>query len=105
MTDFCTIYVTCKDREEASVICRYLLKENLIACGNIIDGATSIYQWQGKICEDQEAILFLKTTQNKSKEAIKLIKKHHSYDVPCICTWNIEGGNDQYLEWLRGEVL
>ncbi|WDU59863.1 divalent-cation tolerance protein CutA [Pseudemcibacter aquimaris] len=43
MTEYCTIYVTCRDKAEAKNICKSLLSEKLVACGNIIDGATSIY--------------------------------------------------------------
>lgn len=101
MSDCRTLYVTCKNADEARDICKFLLEEGLIACGNIIDKATSIYKWDGKVQEDQEAILILKTTKEKTEAAIEAIKKRHSYDVPCICVWDIVDGNNEYLEWIK----
>lgn len=105
MSEFCTIYVTCSDKEEAKNICKSLLSEKLIACGNIIDGATSIYEWQGELCEDNEALLFIKTKSDKSEMVVQKIKALHSYDVPCVVKWDITGGNDEYLDWINGQLF
>ncbi len=105
MSEFKTLYVTCADKNEAQKIARNLVKNGLAACGNVLDGATSIYQWEGDICEDSEAILILKTRSEIAKEAIEAIKKYHSYDVPCICQWDIEDGNNDYLDWIRENTM
>ncbi|WP_321391946.1 divalent-cation tolerance protein CutA [Emcibacter sp.] len=104
MSGFCTIYVTCKDREEALAISRRLVAEKLVACANILDGMTSVYVWQGEICEETEVALLLKTVEQKREAAIARIIDLHSYDVPCVTVWPIAGGNPAYLKWVEGSV-
>jgi periplasmic divalent cation tolerance protein len=101
MTDFCTIYVVTKDKDEAKNIARILVREKLVACVNIIDVMTSIYIWEGELCEDNESAMFLKTHRNRADYVISRIKELHSYHVPCIVQWGIENGNQDYLDWLE----
>ncbi len=43
------LYITAGSAQEAASIARALLDARLIACANIIDGAKSLYRWEGKI--------------------------------------------------------
>lgn len=104
MTDFCTLYVTTKDKAEATHIAHTLVEEKLIACANIIDGATSIYAWDGEICEEGECVLFLKTRKDMSEVVTTRIQELHSYETACIVRWDITGGNAGYLKWLGRAV-
>ncbi len=55
------VYITTKDKQKAKKIGKTLVKENLAACVNIVDGMETIYRWEGEIIEDTEAILIAKT--------------------------------------------
>ncbi|WP_417318853.1 divalent-cation tolerance protein CutA [Emcibacter sp.] len=98
------MYVTCKDREEALELSRALVEEKLAACANIFDGMTSVYVWEGKTCEDAEVVVLLKTLDDKRERAIARIIELHSYDVPCVTVWPIEGGNPAYLKWVTDSL-
>lgn len=104
MTECCTLYVTFPTQKEAEAVCRSLLEEGLIACGNICAGMTSLYRWEGQVCEEPEVALFLKTTAGKAKRAIARITELHSYDTPCVVQWDISNGNQAYLQWVGQEV-
>ena len=80
---------------------RLLVTEKLVACCNISDGMTSVYEWDGKICEDQEVALFLKTKQELAEKTTARIADLHPYDTPCIIQWDISGGHKDYLKWLE----
>ena len=84
-----SIYVTCKDKKEAEKLAKILLEKKLIACANI-HPISSLYRWKGKIEHSKEYAMILKTKKNMFDEIKDEIKKNHSYDVPCICSWNIE---------------
>lgn len=99
-----TLYVTCKDREEALAIGRAVVSEHLAACANVLDGMTSIYHWEGEIVEDQEVILLLKTTEAGVRVLSDRVVELHSYDLPCVVSWVIDGGNQAYLNWISKEV-
>ena len=93
------IYTTTNNKAEAKKIAYALLKKKLISCSNIINNVTSIYEWEGKIIEDGECILFMKSVQRNFKAIENEILKLHSYDCPCVISMAINKGNKPFLEW------
>jgi periplasmic divalent cation tolerance protein len=100
MNNFVIAYITAKDKAQALSIGRILVEERLAACVNVIDGMTSIYRWEGRICEDGEAILIVKTSAEKFEALTERVKQLHTYTCPCVVSIPIIGGNPAYLEWL-----
>ena len=98
------VYVTTADAEEARKIGRQLVEEQLAACANILPGATSIFRWQGKVEEAAEAMMVLKTTEQKLERLIERAKALHSYDCPCIEALPVVEGNRDFLEWVVRET-
>lgn len=98
------VYVTTADVEEAKTLGRKLVEEQLAACANILPGATSIFRWQGKVEEAAEAVLILKTTEQKLEQLIGRAKSLHSYDCPCIEALPVVEGNRDFLEWVVRET-
>ncbi|HEV8015895.1 MAG TPA: divalent-cation tolerance protein CutA [Stellaceae bacterium] len=98
------VYVTAADAEEAKKLGRVLVEEQLAACANILPGATSIFRWQGKLEEASEAVLILKTTEQKLERLIARAKALHSYDCPCIEALPVVEGNRDFLEWVVRET-
>ena len=98
------VYVTTASREEALNIGRALVGERLAACANVIGGVSSIYWWQGRLMEEGEASLILKTTSDLIPELILRAKQLHSYDCPCIVALPISHGNPDYLAWIDKET-
>lgn len=93
------VYVTTKDEKEAKKIAEVLVKEKLAACTNIFP-IRSIYRWEGKIHEETEVAIFIKTKMELVDELIKRVKELHSYEVPCIVSLAIENGHTNFLKWI-----
>jgi len=87
--------------ELAKKIARELVEEKEAACVNILPGISSIYRWEGKICEDNECLLVIKSSRSKFDLIKDRIKKLHTYTTPEIIAVPIEFGDDAYLNWLR----
>jgi periplasmic divalent cation tolerance protein len=98
------LYVTGPDHAAALAIARSLLEERLIACANVIDGATSLYWWEGKIDEAQETVLIAKTTSGHIPDIITRVLKLHPYSCPCVVALPIVAGNPAFLGWIREET-
>ena len=94
------IEVTTKDREQAVAIGRTLVQERLAACVNVVDGASSIYEWNGQLCEEREAVLLAKTRHELVETVIQRVKQLHTYDCPCIVSWDIAQGSASYVKWV-----
>ena len=98
------IYITCQDRAEAWKIGRALVQQRLAACANILDHMTAIYWWEGKLVEDQEVVLILKTREEQIPKLTELVNALHSYSVPCVVALPILEGNEAYLDWIHKET-
>jgi len=96
------MYVTAPNEEEARKMGKILVEERLAACVNIFP-VFSIYRWEG-IQEEKEVAMIVKTTGERVRQAMRRIKELHSYSVPCICVFNIERGNPEYLKWIEESV-
>lgn len=98
------IFITCKDAAEAETIASSLVEKHLIACGNVTTKITSIFQWKGKIENDQEVLLIAKSRNEIMKNIIAEVKKLHSYETPEIIAMPIVSGSSEYLDWIAAET-
>ncbi len=94
------VFVTCGSEEEALSISRALVEEQLAACVNLISPVRSIYRWEGKIWDEKEWLLIIKTQRIRFDELEKKVKSLHSYSVPEIIALPIIAGSSSYLDWL-----
>ena len=99
--NFQIIYITTTNLKEAEKIASYLLEKKLCACANIIDGMTSMFFWNGKVQKEKETLLLVKTRGELLEEIIKVVKKKHSYECPCIISFPIKDGNRDFLDWIE----
>lgn len=95
------IYITAGAEEEAREIAQTLVEEKLAACANIIPGVTSFFRWEGRVEESTEFVIIAKTPAAKFDALKKRVIELHSYDTPCIVAVPIEGGNEDFLEWVK----
>lgn len=102
--DFFIFLVTVPSMELGKKIGRILVEAKLAACVNIIPNIYSIYSWKGKIEEDNEQLLLIKTTDQKSDKLIAKVKELHSYETPECIGIKIEKGSQQYLDWIKDNV-
>ncbi len=100
---FIFVYMTAGSEEEAVKIARYLLEKRLIACANIFP-IRSMYWWEGKIEDDREFAIIAKTRADKFKDLKEEVKRIHSYTTPCICSFVVEEGLREFLDWIDGTV-
>ena len=94
------VYITASDAAEARRIGLALVQEKLAACVNYFP-IQSIYRWQGKIVENAEVALLVKTRKSLVQKVIERTKVLHSYEVPCIESWAVESGYPPYLQWIE----
>ncbi|KHO48464.1 MAG: periplasmic divalent cation tolerance protein [archaeon GW2011_AR5] len=93
------VYVTNPNRKEAKKLAVHLIKKKLAACANIFP-IDSVYPWKGKIAEEKEFVLVLKTKNRNYAKIAREVENMHSYDIPCIIKIPIKA-NKKYGEWLE----
>ncbi|WP_066387711.1 divalent-cation tolerance protein CutA [Helicobacter himalayensis] len=90
---------TLDNKKQARKIIKKLLGKNLIACAQI-QKISSLYRWEGRLCDDKEFLLTLKTHPKKRKKLCKILTKLHPYKVPEIACVRVDSWGETYEKWL-----
>jgi len=104
MHDALVVLVTVPSPDEAAQIARTLVEERLAACGNVVPAIRSIYRWEGRLQDDAEALLVLKTSRGRFEALRDRVLALHPYDVPEVLALPVEAGNAAYLAWIAAET-
>jgi len=102
--DFIVIFVTASSEEEAEKIAQSLVEKRLVACVNIIKDVQSVFRWKGKILDEKELLLIIKTRKKLYKNVEEEVKNLHAYEVPEIIALPIISGSKDYLYWIDSET-
>ena len=95
---------TCANPEQAEALARTLVERRLVACVNVVSGVRSFYRWRGKIEEDAEQLLIMKTRRDMAARLEQALLAEHPYDVPEFVVLPIEEGSTDYLAWIDSNV-
>ncbi|OGW23729.1 MAG: cytochrome C biogenesis protein CcdA [Nitrospirae bacterium GWC2_42_7] len=104
MTEYIVVFITAPKEEDAAKIAKELVESRLAACVNVVKNVRSIYRWQGKIEDDSEVLMIVKTKKSLFDKLMKKVKELHSYSVPEIIALPIIEGSPDYLKWLSEET-
>jgi periplasmic divalent cation tolerance protein len=104
VTDKVVILVTTASLRESKKIAKHLVDARLAACVNITAPAQSIYRWQGKVTEDKEFLLVIKSSRELFEEIKATVARLHSYTNPEIICLPIVDGSEDYLQWIGDSV-
>ncbi|XP_030382067.1 protein CutA homolog [Scaptodrosophila lebanonensis] len=97
-------FVTTPDKESAKNLARSIIELKLAACVNIVPQIESIYMWEGKVNEDNEYLLMIKTRTERVDDLTKHVRENHPYSVAEVISLPIENGNTPYLNWIASTV-
>ncbi len=92
------------DADAARKAVRALVEERLIACGNLIRGVESIYEWKGALETSAEVMVVCKTTSSRANEAQSRLRALHPYEVPEILQIPVSAGWPAYLAWVAAQT-
>ena len=104
-TPFIVVLTTLGSAEDAHTLVRALVDRRLIACGTIVPGARSIYRWDGKIADEQEVVVLLKTRRERWKDLQDAVRTLHPYKVPELLALAVSDGIPEYLDWVASETI
>ena len=100
-TAFALVLVTVPDAETGARIGRDLVEAGLAACTSVIPGLRSIYTFEGKLCDDAEALCLIKTRRDLYGRLRDRVEALHPYRVPEIIAVPLSDGNAAYLDWIE----
>jgi len=95
------VLVMAASKQEAARIGRMLVKAELAACVNVLPGIRSIFRWAGKVSEEREVLLIVKSRSDLFGRLAAEVKRLHSYQVPEVIAFPITYGAADYLAWIH----
>lgn len=101
--DALVVYVTAPEAL-APTLAAALVERRLAACVSVMPGVRSFYQWQGKLQDEVEVMLFIKTTTGRFEALTAAVIELHTYDVPEVIAVPIAQAHAPYLSWIRDSV-
>ena len=104
MTDKIVVLVTGKNVRECKRIARHLVEKKLVACANVVPQVHSLYWWKGKIADEKECLMILKSSRELFTALRLEVEKLHSYSVPEVIALPIIDGAPNYLNWITESV-
>ena len=98
------VLTTTPTEEEAERLAQKIVGAKLAACVQVLPQIRSFYFWEGKVQNDPENLLLIKTLDEKFDELKEFIQGNHSYDVPEIVALRAEDVSESYLNWLTDYI-
>lgn len=104
MTELAVVLVSAPSEEKAAEMAKILVQERLVACVNLLPQVRSIYSWEGKLCDEKEVLMILKTRVSAFEALRARVVALHPYECPEIVCLPVEEVHRPYLEWAISNV-
>lgn len=95
------VFTTTPNIKEAEDLAKQIVETKLAACVQVLPPIKSYYFWEGKVRNDSEYLLLIKTIEEKYAALKAFINENHSYDVPEIVAVSAENVSEKYLSWMN----
>lgn len=89
---------------DARALAHALVEARLAACVNIVGRVRSVYRWEGRVLDDAEQLLIIKTGDERVSALREELLRLHPYDVPEFVVVPIDQTSDAYGAWLLQSV-
>ena len=95
------VLITVPSKEIGRTIAATLVEGKLAACVNILGPVGSIYVWEGKLYDEEEVLLIVKSRSALfENELVPVVKAIHPYEIPEIIAMPVAMGLPSYIDWL-----
>lgn len=98
------VMVTAGSEQQALTIAEELIQQELAASVNLLPAVRSIYRFNGKVFDDEEILLFIKTTEELFEDVAELVTQLHTYEIPEIMGFKADFTKSNVVKWLENSV-
>ena len=104
-TELIVVMTTVPDLNLANDIAKTLVEEKLAACVQVMPSMTSTYIWDGKLCQESEHLVFIKTIASNYESLAARLSSLHPYEVPEIIALSAIAVEQNYLLWAKSSLM
>src|SRR5262245_12872540 len=98
--EYVVILTTLPADGDAASFARTLVEERLAACVNLLATMESVYRWEGRVEQETERQVIIKTSRDRVIALWDCVRELHPYEVPEFLVLSIVDGNEAYLRWV-----
>jgi periplasmic divalent cation tolerance protein len=98
------VFTTFANESDAARVVSALVGERLIACGNILPGARSLYRWEGRVADEREVVVLMKSRKQDWAALMARLHELHPYDTPECLAVRVAAGAPKYMAWLESAL-
>ena len=104
MTGMLLVLTTFTSEADAARVVQVLLEERLVACGNLLPGARSLYRWKGGVADEREVVVLMKVREGDWAALVARLHELHPYEVPECIAVRVAAGSPEYLAWFEAAL-
>jgi periplasmic divalent cation tolerance protein len=98
--DLIVIVTSAGTEEQALDIAHAIIRARQAACVNLLPNVHSIYRWKGRICDDGEFLLLIKTQAKQFENVRDTIHKVNTYELPEILAYRVDDASPGFANWI-----
>ena len=98
--DLMVVVTSVGTEEQALDVAHALVRGRRAACVNIIPNVHSVYRWKGRVCDDGEMLLIIKTLARSFESVRETIHKVNTYELPEVLAYRVDWASPGFASWI-----
>jgi len=99
--DLIVVVTSVGTEEQAIDVAHALVRARHAACVNIVPNIHSVYRWKGRICDDGEMLLIIKTRAASFDAVREVIHKVNTYELPEVLAYKVDWASPGFASWIE----
>jgi periplasmic divalent cation tolerance protein len=99
--DLIVVVTSVGTEEQALDVAHALVRSRRAACVNIIPNVHSVYRWKGRVCDDGEMLLVIKTLASQFEAVRETIHKVNTYELPEVLAYRVDMASPGFQAWIE----
>ena len=87
--------------EQALDVAHALVRSRRAACVNIIPNIHSVYRWKGRVCDDGEMLLVIKSRASQFEAVRETIQRVNTYELPEVLGYRVDMASPGFAAWIE----
>ena len=98
--DLMVVVTSVGTEDQALDVAHALVRSRRAACVNIIPNVHSVYRWKGRVCDDGEMLLIIKTRAAQLEAVRETIHKVNTYELPEVLGYRVDWSSPGFASWV-----
>ena len=99
--DLIVVVTSVGTEEQALDVAHALVRARRAACVNIVPNIHSVYRWKGRVCDDGEMLLIIKTRASQFDGVRETIQRVNTYELPEILGYRVDKASPGFAQWIE----